>query len=118
MKDFADLTDTRMNEAAWRALDLMRAYAARDRAAVVEHLAPLEADQLEYAGGVLITMYNDARQVLNETGPPATRRPWCARSTRWRASGRPSTSSLSLPPPGAWPRRSEDAGGHGHYGGP
>jgi hypothetical protein len=47
MKDFADLTDPRMNEAAWRALDLMRAYAARDRAAIVEHLAPLEADQLE-----------------------------------------------------------------------
>ncbi|MFK0026195.1 hypothetical protein [Streptomyces sp. NPDC090798] len=47
MKDFADLTGPRMNEAAWRALDLMRAYAARDRAAIVEHLAPLEGDQLE-----------------------------------------------------------------------
>jgi hypothetical protein len=47
-----------MNETAWRALDLMRAYAARDRAGVVEHFARLEADQLEYAGGVLIAMYN------------------------------------------------------------
>ncbi|MFF3959428.1 hypothetical protein ACFYY1_40550 [Streptomyces sp. NPDC001890] len=27
-------------------------------------------DQLEYAGGVLITMYNDTRQVLNDTGQP------------------------------------------------
>ncbi|MFJ5222849.1 hypothetical protein [Streptomyces sp. NPDC088400] len=36
-----------------RALDLLSAYAARDRAAVVEHLAHLEADQLEYTGGVL-----------------------------------------------------------------
>jgi hypothetical protein len=35
-----------MNEAAWRALDLMRAYAARDRAPIVEHLVHLEADQL------------------------------------------------------------------------
>ena len=59
-----------MNEAAWRALDLMRAYAARDRARVVEHLAHLEADQLEYAGSVLITMYNDIRQVHNDTGCP------------------------------------------------
>ncbi|MER7694766.1 hypothetical protein [Streptomyces sp. NPDC097610] len=70
MKDFADLADPRMNEAAWRALDLMRAYAARDRAAVVEHLAHLEADQLEYAGGVLIAMYNDTRHILTDTGQP------------------------------------------------
>ncbi|MEV6332936.1 hypothetical protein [Streptomyces sp. NPDC051909] len=34
---------------------------------------------------------------------PATRRPWCGRSTRWPASGRPGTSSPSPPPPGAWP---------------
>ncbi|MFI6663212.1 hypothetical protein ACIBL8_47975 [Streptomyces sp. NPDC050523] len=73
MKDFADLADPRMNEAAWRALDLKRAYAARDRAAVVEHLAHLAADQLEYAGGVLITMCNDTFQVvLNATGRPCT----------------------------------------------
>ncbi|RFU85484.1 hypothetical protein DY218_17035 [Streptomyces triticagri] len=68
MKDFADLTDPRMNEAAWRALDLMRAYAARDRAAVAEHLAHLEDAQLQYAGGVLITVYNGTRQVLADTG--------------------------------------------------
>jgi hypothetical protein len=35
MKDFADLADPRMKEAAWRALDLMRAYVARDRVGVV-----------------------------------------------------------------------------------
>ena len=56
-----------MNEAAWRALDLIRAYAARDRAAAIEHLALLEPDQLEYTGGVLIAMYNDTRQVLHGT---------------------------------------------------
>ncbi|MET9658439.1 hypothetical protein [Streptomyces sp. NPDC006510] len=32
---------------SYRALDLMRAYAARDRVGVVEHLAHLETDQLE-----------------------------------------------------------------------
>ncbi len=51
MKDFQDRPyrppDERNGVAA---LDLMRAYAARDRAAIVEHLAHLEADQLEYAG--------------------------------------------------------------------
>ncbi|MGI5349924.1 hypothetical protein ACQEU8_17325 [Streptomyces sp. CA-250714] len=41
-----------------------------DRAGVVEHLAHLEADKLEYAGGVLITRYNDTRQVLNDAGRP------------------------------------------------
>ena len=30
--DFQDLTDPRMNEASWRAHDLLRAYAARDHA--------------------------------------------------------------------------------------
>src|SRR2546428_6641017 len=59
-----------MNEAAWRALDLMRAYAARARAAVIEHLAHLEPDQLEHTGDALITMYNDTGQVLNGTGRP------------------------------------------------
>ncbi|WP_331766027.1 hypothetical protein [Embleya sp. NBC_00896] len=39
-----------MNKAAWRALDLMRAYAARDRSAIIERLEP---DQLEYTGGIL-----------------------------------------------------------------
>ncbi|MGW3723974.1 hypothetical protein [Streptomyces sp. NPDC000851] len=48
MKDFQDLTDPRMNKAAWRVLDLTRAYAAPDRAAIIEHLEP---DQLEYSGG-------------------------------------------------------------------
>ncbi|MFK0048661.1 hypothetical protein ACIQU4_32130 [Streptomyces sp. NPDC090741] len=70
MKDFADRTDPRMNEAAWRALDLTRAYVARDRTAIVEHLADLEEDQLTVAGGVLITMYNDTREVLRNTGRP------------------------------------------------
>ncbi|GGW65306.1 hypothetical protein [Streptomyces xantholiticus] len=36
MKDFQGFTDPRMNEAAWWALDLTRAYAARDRAAIIE----------------------------------------------------------------------------------
>lgn len=40
MKDLQDLTDPRMNEVVWRALDLLRAYAARDRTAIVGHLAP------------------------------------------------------------------------------
>ncbi|MGW1996509.1 hypothetical protein [Embleya sp. NPDC001921] len=70
MQDFQHLTDPRMNEAAWRALDLMRAYASRDRAAIIEHLANLEPDQLEYAAGVLITMYNDTREVLDDTERP------------------------------------------------
>ncbi|WP_326695519.1 hypothetical protein [Streptomyces sp. NBC_01766] len=69
-QDFQDLTDPRMNEAAWRALDLMRAYAARDRVAIVEHLAHLEADQLEFTAGVLRNTYNDTLQVLGETGRP------------------------------------------------
>jgi len=70
MEDFADRTDPRMNEAAWRALDLTHAYVARDRTAIVEHLADLEEDQLTFAGGVLITMYNDTREVLRNTGRP------------------------------------------------
>jgi hypothetical protein len=45
----------------WRALDLLRAYVARDRAAVIEHLADLEDDQLEFAAGVLANTYNDIR---------------------------------------------------------
>ncbi|MFF9321445.1 hypothetical protein ACF1BP_27745 [Streptomyces sp. NPDC014735] len=48
-----------MNEAAWRAHDLLRAYAARARAAIVEHLAHLEDDQLEFAKGVVANFYND-----------------------------------------------------------
>jgi hypothetical protein len=70
MKDFQDLTDPRMNEAAWRALDLLRAYAARDRAAVIEYLEHLEDDQLEFTAGVLANTYNDTRQVLRDTGRP------------------------------------------------
>ncbi|MET7529819.1 hypothetical protein [Streptomyces goshikiensis] len=70
MRDFADRTDPRMNEAAWRALDLTRAYLARDPTAIVEHLADLEEDQLTFAGGVLITMYNNTREVLRNTGRP------------------------------------------------
>ncbi|WP_406472929.1 hypothetical protein [Streptomyces platensis] len=50
MKDFQDLTDPWMHKAAWRALDLTRAYAPRDRAAIIEHLEP---DQLEYTRGIL-----------------------------------------------------------------
>lgn len=68
--DFQDLTDPRMNEAAWRAHDLLRAYAARDRAAIVEHLAHLEDDQLEFARGVVANFYNDTRGVLRDTGRP------------------------------------------------
>ncbi|MEU8699492.1 hypothetical protein AB0C61_17860 [Streptomyces sp. NPDC048680] len=59
-----------MNEAAWRALDLMRACAARDRVAIVEHLAHLEADQPEFTAGVLRNTYDDTLQVLRETGRP------------------------------------------------
>ncbi|OIK01646.1 hypothetical protein BIV23_25840 [Streptomyces monashensis] len=54
-----DLTDPRMNGASWRAHDLWRAYAARDRASVAEHLAHLEDDQLEFARGVTANFYND-----------------------------------------------------------
>ncbi|AUY53547.1 hypothetical protein [Streptomyces sp. CB01881] len=68
--DFQDLTAPRMNEAAWRAHDLLRAYAARDRAAIVEHLAHLEDDQLEFARGVVANSYNDTRGVLRDTGRP------------------------------------------------
>ncbi|MFD5079999.1 hypothetical protein [Streptomyces sp. NPDC058371] len=59
-----------MNEAAWRALDLTRAHVARDRTAIVEHLADLEEDQLTFTGGVLITMCNDTREVLRNTERP------------------------------------------------
>ncbi|MFF6787327.1 hypothetical protein [Streptomyces sp. NPDC012510] len=45
-----------MNEAAWRAHDLLRAYATRDRAAIAEHL---EDDQLEFAKGVVANFYHD-----------------------------------------------------------
>ncbi|MFG2594965.1 hypothetical protein [Streptomyces sp. NPDC048462] len=48
----------------------MRAYAARDRAAIVEHLAHLEAGRLEFTAGVLRNAYNDTLQVLRETGCP------------------------------------------------
>ncbi|BBJ37839.1 hypothetical protein SSPO_005570 [Streptomyces antimycoticus] len=34
------------------------------------YLAHLEPDQLEYARGFLIAMYNDTRKVLRETGRP------------------------------------------------
>ncbi|AYN37742.1 hypothetical protein D9753_00605 [Streptomyces dangxiongensis] len=47
MKDFQDLTDPGINKAALRALDLTRAYAARDRAAIIEHLEP---DHLAHTG--------------------------------------------------------------------
>ncbi|MET9079901.1 hypothetical protein ABZX95_49440 [Streptomyces sp. NPDC004232] len=57
--DFQDLTDPRMNGASWRAHDLWRAYAARDRASVAEHLAHLDDDQLEFARGVTANFYND-----------------------------------------------------------
>jgi hypothetical protein len=66
--DFQDLTDPRMNEAAWRAHDLLRAYAARDRPAVAEHLAHLEDDQLEFARGVTANFQNDTLQMLRDTG--------------------------------------------------
>ena len=49
--DFQDLTDPQINEAAWLAHDLWRAYAARDRAGIVEHLAHLEDNQMEFARG-------------------------------------------------------------------
>jgi hypothetical protein len=54
-----DLTDPRVNEAVWRAQDLLRAYASRDRAAIGGHLAHLEDDQLEWAGDVLTEFWND-----------------------------------------------------------
>ncbi|WP_328500726.1 hypothetical protein OG828_08835 [Streptomyces sp. NBC_00457] len=38
----------RINKAVWRALDLTRAYAARDRAAIIEHLEP---DHLAHTRG-------------------------------------------------------------------
>jgi hypothetical protein len=63
--DFRDLTAPRMNEAAWRAHDLLHAYAARDRAAIVEHLAHLEDDQLEFAK-VGAHFCNDTRGVLQD----------------------------------------------------
>ncbi|WP_406301075.1 hypothetical protein OHA61_39635 [Streptomyces sp. NBC_00885] len=59
-----------MNEASRRAHDLLRAYAARDRAAIVEHLTHLEDDQLEFARGVTANFYNDTRQLLLDTGRP------------------------------------------------
>ncbi|WP_326697637.1 hypothetical protein OG909_09995 [Streptomyces sp. NBC_01754] len=65
-----ELTDPRKNEAAWPTLDLARAYAARDRAAIVEHLAHLDDVQLKFGGGVLSSMYNDTREVLRDTGRP------------------------------------------------
>ncbi|MEU0690576.1 hypothetical protein [Streptomyces uncialis] len=46
------------------------AYAARDRVAVVEYLAHLKADQLEFTAGVLRNTRNDTLQVLRETGHP------------------------------------------------
>ncbi|WP_225101719.1 hypothetical protein [Streptomyces sp. CoH27] len=49
---------------------LWRAYAARDRAAVAEHLAHLEDDQLEFARGVTANFYNDTLQMLRDTGRP------------------------------------------------
>ncbi|QIY67935.1 hypothetical protein HEP84_35800 [Streptomyces sp. RLB1-33] len=70
--DFQDLTDPRINEASWQAHDLLRAYAARDRAAIVEHLAHLEDDQLEFAKGVVANFNNDTRGVLRDTGRPHT----------------------------------------------
>lgn len=59
-----------MNEAAWPAHDLLRAYSARDCAAIVEHLAHLEDDQLDFAKGVVANFYNDTRGVLRDLGRP------------------------------------------------
>ncbi|GGL18961.1 hypothetical protein Sme01_47650 [Sphaerisporangium melleum] len=59
-----------MNEASWRGHDLLRAYAARDRAAIIEHLAHLEDDQLEFAKGVSANFYDDALSMLRDTGLP------------------------------------------------
>ncbi len=94
-QDFQDLTDPRMNEASWRPLDLLRAYSARDRAAVIEHLADLEDDQLEFAAGVLANTYNDTRCVLQDTERPHNP----ATVVREVDERRPSTSSPSPPPP-------------------
>ncbi|MGX5211016.1 hypothetical protein ACWKT3_20445 [Streptomyces violaceus] len=67
-----------MNEAAWRAHDLLRAYAARDRAAIVEHLAHLEDDQLEFAKGVVANFYNDTSGAPEATSYGFGRRfSWC-----------------------------------------
>ncbi|MFD3373722.1 MULTISPECIES: hypothetical protein [unclassified Streptomyces] len=89
MKDFQDLTDPRMNEEAWRAHDLLRAYAARDRAAIVEHLAHLEADQLEFARGVTANFYHDTLQMLRDTGrpyvPASLGTPCCKAASAFRA---------------------------------
>jgi len=101
--DFQDLTAPRMNEASWRAHDPLRAYAARDRAAIVEHLAHLEDDQLEFARGMSANFYNDTLSVLRDTGRPWSRPPSWGRSTRWSPSHRRSTSSRSPPPPAGWP---------------
>ncbi len=59
-----------MNEASWRAHDLLRAYAARDRAANIEHPAHLEADQLEFTRGVSANFYDDSLSILRDTGRP------------------------------------------------
>jgi hypothetical protein len=59
-----------MNEASWRAHDLLRAYAARDRAAIIEHLAHLEDDQLEFARGVSANFDDDTLSMLRDTGRP------------------------------------------------
>ncbi|WP_280881859.1 hypothetical protein [Streptomyces pseudovenezuelae] len=59
-----------MNEASWRAHDLLRAYPARDRAAIIEHLAHLEDDQLEFARGVSANFYDDTLSMLRDTGRP------------------------------------------------
>lgn len=58
-----------MNEASWRALDLLRAYAAGDRA-VAGYLVHLKDDQLEFARGVTVNFYNDNLQMLRDTERP------------------------------------------------
>ncbi|MGX1117458.1 hypothetical protein RKD37_002821 [Streptomyces ambofaciens] len=89
MKDCVHPTDPRMNEAAWRALDLVRTYAARDRAGFVEHLAHLEVDQLEHTGGVLITMYIDTLAASGEKALQAIRAARAeVRRQVWRLAGR------------------------------
>lgn len=92
-----------MNGASWRAHDLLRAYAARDRAAIVEHLARLEDDQLEFARGVTANFYNDTLEMLRDTGRPYLPTSLVRRPTTWPASRRSSTSSPSRPPPVGWP---------------
>lgn len=97
----------------WRALDLLRAYVARDRAAVIEHLADLEDDQLEFAAGVLANTLE--RHSLGPAGRRASAQPGDRGAGGRR--GRPLRAGRARVHrhrrrPSARPGRGEDAGSH------